>query len=145
MYGPSQFGNNFPALASRAFPNAFRNTKSPALNSLLLTSLLYQRESFCWYLASLMVADSQYLLTCFTALPFAPHFQQGKILRPKHCTSLFQLVSPLPLHMSVKMEFLPWIFRGLFGMHTRHSATPRPTFLLCPLISSSICSQSPCL
>ena len=58
LYGPSQVGANFLVPASLAFPTTFRSNKSPTLNSLLFTSLLYRQASFCWYSASRMVADS---------------------------------------------------------------------------------------
>ena len=54
---------------SYAFPTALRSTNSPALNSLLFTSLLYLQASFYWYSASSMVANSQHSSNwsrCFT-------------------------------------------------------------------------------
>ena len=47
LYGPSQVSAKFPALTSQVFPTTFRSTKSPVLNSLLLTSMLYLWASFC--------------------------------------------------------------------------------------------------
>ena len=60
LYGPSQVGANIPALASLVLPTTFHSTKSPTLNSLLFTFLLYRQASFCWYLASRMVANSRH-------------------------------------------------------------------------------------
>ena len=59
LYGPSQVGSSFPALISHVFPTTLRSTRSPAPNSLFLTSLLYLRASFCRYSASQIVADSR--------------------------------------------------------------------------------------
>ena len=56
---PPRSGANFPTLTSQVFPTTFQSTKSLALNSLLLTSLLYLWASFCWYSASLMVTNSR--------------------------------------------------------------------------------------
>ena len=69
LFGPSQVEANFPTLTSLAFPTTFHSTKSPALNSLLFTSLLYHWASFCWYSASHMVANSRHSSnesSCFT-------------------------------------------------------------------------------
>ena len=59
LYGPSQVGASFPALISCIFPTTLRSTRSPAPNSLFLTSLLYLRASFCRYSASRIVANSR--------------------------------------------------------------------------------------
>ena len=59
LYGPSQVGASFLVLISRVFPTTLRSTRSPASNSLFLTSMLYLRASFCWYSASRIVVDSQ--------------------------------------------------------------------------------------
>ena len=60
---------NFPVLTSRVFPTTFQSTKSLALNFFLFTSLLYLWATFCWYSASLMVANSRHSFNwsrCFT-------------------------------------------------------------------------------
>ena len=58
LYGPFQVRASFLALAFLMFPTTFRSTKSPVLNSLIFTSLLYCQASFCWYSASRIVIDS---------------------------------------------------------------------------------------
>ena len=77
LWGPSQVGANFPALTSRIFPTTFQSTRSLAPNSLLLTSLLYLRASFCWYSSSHIDTNSRCSSNKFNCFSINSEFLEG--------------------------------------------------------------------
>ena len=49
VYGPSQFGWNFPSARLAVFLKTLLKTRSPSLNVHGFTHLLYRFFSLCWY------------------------------------------------------------------------------------------------
>ena len=59
IYGPSQFGYNFPADESTVFLKTFLRTRSPCWNIRGFARLLYKFASLRWYDSILTVAASR--------------------------------------------------------------------------------------
>ena len=49
IYGPSQFGWNFPSIGLAVFLKTLLKTKSPSWNVRGFTRLLYRFSILCWY------------------------------------------------------------------------------------------------
>ena len=88
-------------MVSQAFPTVLLNTKSLALNSLLLTSWLYQQASFCWYSASFIVADSQCSCNKSNCFTISSLFLQGTNLETRALHNLTSVgIITFPLYVS---------------------------------------------